>query len=132
MKKGFKENIEELTLENNNFRKVLYTGMHCQLVLMCLGANEDIGMEVHDENDQFFRFEGGDGMVIVNDTEYSVKDGDAVIVPSGSNHNIIAGNNGLKFYTIYSPAHHKDGILRVTKADAVEHEADFDGVVTEQ
>lgn len=131
MKKGFKENIEELTLSNDNFRKVLYTGAHCQLVLMSLLSNEEIGMEIHEENDQFFRFEGGSGKVIINETEYDVKDGDAVVVPSGARHNVIAGEAGLKLYTIYSPAHHKDGIVRVTKKDAEENEAEFDGVCTE-
>lgn len=131
MKKGYKENIEKLTEENDNFRKVLYTGEHCQLVLMSLPGNEDIGMEVHPDNDQFFRFEGGSGKVIINETEYEVKDGDAIIVPSGANHNVIAGINGLKMYTIYSPAHHKDGIVRTTKAEAESNGADFDGVTTE-
>ena len=131
MKKGFKENIEDSTLANNNFRKVLYTGAHCQLVLMSLLPNEDIGMEVHPDNDQFFRFEGGAGKVIINETEYDVKDGDAVIVPSGASHNVIAGNAGLKLYTIYSPAHHKDGIVRETKAIAIANEAEFEGVTTE-
>jgi len=131
MKKGFKENIEELTLSNDNFRKVLYTGSHCQLVLMSLLSNEEIGMEIHEENDQFFRFEGGFGKVIINETEYEVKDGDAVVVPSGARHNVIAGEAGLKLYTIYSPAHHKDGIVRVTKKEAEENEAEFDGVCTE-
>ena len=129
MKKGFKENIEESTLANNNFRKVLYTGEHCQLVLMSLPAGEEIGMEVHPDNDQFFRFEGGTGKVIINETEYEVKDGDAVIVPSGANHNVIAGDAGLKMYTIYSPAHHKDGTIHATKADQQEEE--FDGTTTE-
>lgn len=131
MKKGYKENIENLTTENSNFRRVLYTGAHCQLVLMSLLPNEDIGMEVHEENDQFFRFESGNGKVIINETEYEVKDGDAVIVPTGANHNVIAGENGLKLYTIYSPAHHKDGIVRTTKIEAEENEADFDGTMTE-
>lgn len=129
MKKGYKENIEELTLANKNFRKVLYTGEHCQLVLMNLLAGEDIGMEVHEDNDQFFRFEGGNGKVIINETEYGVKDGDAVIVPSGSNHNVIAGENGLQMYTIYSPANHKDGTIHATKAEQTEEE--FDGLTTE-
>lgn len=132
MKKGYKDNIESLTTENSNFRKVLYTGEHCQLVLMSLLPNEDIGMEVHPDNDQFFRFEAGTGKVIINETEYEVKDGDAVIVPSGANHNVIAGDNGLKLYTIYSPAHHKDGIVRETKEIAMANEAEFDGVTTEQ
>lgn len=131
MKKGFKENIESLTIENDNFRKVLYTGEHCQLVLMSLIAGEEIGMEVHSDNDQFFRFEGGEGKVIINETEYTVKDGDAVVVPSGANHNVIAGDKGLKLYTIYSPAHHKDGIVRTTKQEAIDNEAEFDGVTTE-
>lgn len=131
MKKGYKDNIEELTTTNENFRKVLYTGEHCQLVLMSLLPNEDIGMEVHNENDQFFRFEAGEGKVIINEGEYNVKDGDAVIVPSGASHNVIAGPNGLKMYTIYSPAHHKDGIIRSTKQEAMDNEAEFEGVTTE-
>lgn len=130
-KKGYFGNIEELTEENNNFRKVLYTGEKCQLVLMSLLPNEDIGMEVHNDNDQFFRFEEGSGKVIINETEYEVKDGDAVIVPMGANHNVIAGEAGLKLYTIYAPAHHKDGIERKTKIEAEENEADFDGITTE-
>jgi mannose-6-phosphate isomerase-like protein (cupin superfamily) len=98
---------------------------------MSLLENEDIGMEVHPDNDQFFRFEGGEGKVIINKTEYQVVDGDAVIVPCGANHNVIAGVNGLKMYTIYSPAHHKDGILRSTKAEAEADGPEFDGVTTE-
>jgi len=132
MKKGYKENIEKLTTENDNFRKVLYTGAHCQLVLMSLLPNEEIGSEVHEDNDQFFRFEKGTGKVIINETEYEVADGDAVIVPSGSNHNVIAGAQGLKLYTIYSPAHHKDGVVRKTKAEAESDGPEFDGVTTEQ
>jgi len=132
MKKGYKENIEEATLKNDNFRKVLYTAEHCQLVLMSLLPNEEIGMEVHPDNDQFFRFESGEGKVIIDETEYNVKDGDAIIVPTGSNHNVIAGDKGLKLYTIYSPAHHKDGIVRATKIEAEENGEDFDGVTTEQ
>ena len=131
MKKGYKDNIEELTTTNENFRKVLYTGEHCQLVLMSLLPNEEIGMEVHPDNDQFFRFEAGEGKVVINETEYEVKDGDAVIVPSGANHNVVAGSNGLKLYTIYSPAHHKDGIVRMTKQEAMDNEEDFEGVTTE-
>jgi mannose-6-phosphate isomerase-like protein (cupin superfamily) len=132
MKKGYKDNIENLTTDNNNFRKVLYTGEHCQLVLMSLLPNEDIGMEVHNDNDQFFRFEKGTGKVIINDTEYDVADGDAVVVPSGANHNVIAGSDGLKLYTIYSPAHHQDGVVRATKAEAEANGPEFDGVTTEQ
>lgn len=131
MKKGYKDNIEVLTTENNNFRKVLYTAEHCQLVLMSLLPGEDIGMEVHPDNDQFFRFEAGEGKVFINDTVYDVKDGDAVIVPCGSNHNVVAGDKGLKMYTIYSPAHHKDAIVRTTKIEAESNDEEFDGVTTE-
>jgi mannose-6-phosphate isomerase-like protein (cupin superfamily) len=131
MKKGYKDNIEKLTTENENFRKVLYTGEHCQLVLMSLLAGEEIGMEVHPDNDQFFRFEKGNGKVIINETEYEVVDGDAVVVPCGSNHNVIAGDQGLKMYTLYSPAHHKDAIVRGTKGEAESREEEFDGITTE-
>ncbi len=131
MKKGYKDNIENLTTENNNFRKVLYTAEHCQLVLMSLLAGEEIGMEVHPDNDQFFRFESGTGKVFINDTVYDVKDGDAVIVPCGSNHNVVAGDQGLKMYTLYSPAHHKDGTIHTTKIEAESSDEEFDGVTTE-
>jgi mannose-6-phosphate isomerase-like protein (cupin superfamily) len=131
--KGFKENIEQLTLDNTNFRKVLYTGKHSQLVLMSLQPNEEIGMEVHNENDQFFRFESGQGMVVIDGTEYMVEDGDAVVVPSGAEHNVVntSDSQELKLYTIYSPAHHKDAIVRATKEEAEANEAEFDGNTTE-
>lgn len=134
MKKGYKQNIEELTLQNNNFREVLYTGKNMQLVLMALKPLGEIGMEIHEENDQFFRIDGGSGKVIINETEYSVTDGDAVIVPAGSQHNVIntSETEDLKLYTIYSPPHHKDGIIRETREEAEENEADFDGITTEQ
>jgi len=133
MKKGYKENIETLTIENNNFRKVLYTGEHMQLVLMSLKTGEEIGLETHTENDQFFRFEKGQGKVLINETEYIVGDGDTVIVPSGAEHNVIniSETEDLKMYTIYTPAHHKDGIVRATKQEAESNEAEFDGVTTE-
>ena len=129
--KGFAINIEKNTLENGNFRKVLYTGKHSQLVLMRLKPKEEIGMEVHEENDQFFRFEKGQGKVIIDGNEYEVKDGSAVIVPSGAQHNVIAGESGLKLYTIYSPAHHQDGVVRATKAEAEANGPEFDGKTTE-
>ena len=131
--KGFCENIEKNTLENSNFRKVLYTGKNSQLVLMSLKPNEEIGMEVHDDNDQFFRFEKGQGKCIIDGNEYELSDGVAVVVPAGAQHNIIntSDSEDLKLYTIYSPAHHKDGIVRVTKEEAVANEAEFDGVTTE-
>jgi mannose-6-phosphate isomerase-like protein (cupin superfamily) len=98
---------------------------------MSLLPNEEIGMEVHPDNDQFFRFEKGTGKVIINETEYDVENGDAVIVPCGSNHNVIAGEDGLKLYTIYSPAHHQDGVVRATKAEAEANGPEFDGKTTE-
>lgn len=130
--KGFYGNIEQLTEENNNFRQVLYTAKHCQLVLMTLPVGGEIGSEVHDENDQFFRFEAGVGKVVIDDNEYTVKDGDAIIVPAGAEHNVInIGDEPLRLYTIYSPAHHKDGIIRATREEAEANEEDFDGTTTE-
>ena len=131
--KGFRGNIEEDTLENRKFRKVLYTGKHSQLVLMSLGPKEDIGMETHTENDQFFRFESGQGKVIIDGNEYQVGDGVAIVVPAGAKHNIInvSDSKELKLYTIYSPAHHKDGIVRVTKKEAEANDEEFDGKATE-
>jgi mannose-6-phosphate isomerase-like protein (cupin superfamily) len=131
--KGFHSNIEKDTLGNANFRKVLYTGKHCQLVLMSLKPREEIGMEVHMENDQFFRFEKGQGKCIIDGNEYAVTDGSVIIVPAGAQHNVIntSATDDLKLYTIYSPAHHKDGIVRATKQEAETQEAEFDGKTTE-
>ena len=133
MKKGYKDNIEKLTIDNTDFRHVLYTAEHCQLVLMALQPGEEIGAEVHTDNDQFFRFESGTGKVIINDTEYDVADGDAVIVPSGAHHNVIntSTTSVLKRYTIYSPAHHMDGVVRATKAMAEADAPEWGGVTTE-
>ncbi|HTG54934.1 MAG TPA: cupin domain-containing protein [Niabella sp.] len=130
--KGFNANIEQLTLANNNFRKVLYTSAHMQLVLMSLLPGEEIGEEIHEENDQFFRFEQGNGECFIDGNRYLVADGDVIIIPSGAKHNVInTGNNSLKMYTIYAPPHHKDGIVRATKKEAEENEEDFDGQTTE-
>lgn len=131
--KGFTTNIETATKANTNFRKVLYTGKHSQLVLMSLAPNEEIGMEVHKDNDQFFRFEAGQGKCIIDGTEYEVKDGDVIIVPAGAMHNVInlSSTEALKLYTLYSPAHHKDGIVRATKAEAETNAPEFDGTTTE-
>ncbi len=131
--KGFHSNIEKNTRENDNFRKVLYTGKHSQLVLMCLRPKEEIGMEVHPDNDQFFRFEQGLGKCIIDGNEYDVRDGSAIIVPAGARHNIInrSDRDSLKLYTIYSPAHHKDAIVRKSKEEAEANEAEFDGGTTE-
>jgi len=131
--KGYNASIEKDTVENTNFRKVLYTGKHSQLVLMSLKPNEDIGMEIHVDNDQFFRFEKGTGKVVIDGNEYEVMDGSAIVVPAGAEHNVInlSATEDLKLYTIYSPAHHKDGIVRATKAEALESEEEFDGTTTE-
>jgi len=131
--KGYYGEIEKLTVANENFRQVLYTGKHSQLVLMNLRPGEEIGSEVHNDNDQFFRFEQGNGKVVIDGTEYNVKDGDAIVVPSGAEHNVINSSTveSLKLYTIYSPAHHQDGIIRATKAEAEAQDAEFDGATTE-
>lgn len=131
--KGFHANIENETVKNAAFRKVLYTGAHCQLVLMSLKPGEEIGMETHAENDQFFRFEEGAGLCIIDGNQYVVGDGTAIIVPAGAAHNIIntSAEAALKMYTIYSPPHHKDGIVRATKAEAEANDAEFDGKTTE-
>ena len=135
MAKGFCSNIENDTLGNENFRKVVYTAKHCQLVLMSLAPSEEIGMEVHKDNDQFFRFEKGQGKVFIDGNEYDVVDGSAVVIPAGSEHNVVntSATDSLKMYTIYSPAHHKDGVVRATKAEAEDpvNEEEFDGKTTE-
>lgn len=131
--KGFHANIEELTLENENFRQVLYTGENSQLVLMCLAPGEDIGLETHHGNDQFFRIEAGSGEVRVEDETYQVSAGSAIIVPAGAKHNVMntSVHDNLSLYTLYSPPHHMDGIVRRTKKEAEEDAPDFDGTTTE-
>ena len=131
--KGYKDNIENITKDNSNYRKVLYTGKHSQLVLMNLLPLEEIGLETHEDNDQFFRFESGVGKVYIDDTVYDVRDGDAVVVPAGAKHNIVNTSDTLKLklYTIYSPAHHKDAIVRATKSEASSDGPEYDGVNTE-
>ncbi len=132
--KGFKANIEKDTLKNKNFRKVLYTSAHCQLVLMSLKPKEEIGLETHPDNDQFFRFEAGRGRVEIDGNKYVVKDGDAVVIPAGAKHNVIntSATDELKMYTIYSPPHHKDQIVRKTKAEDEANEQEFDAKTTEK
>ena len=131
--KGFETNIEKDTIENNSFRKVIYTGKYSQLVLMSLLPKEEIGMEIHAENDQFFRFEQGQAKVIIDATEYSATDGTAIVVPAGARHNVIntSDSDTLKLYAIYSPPHHKDGIVRGTKQEADANDQGFDGKTTE-
>jgi mannose-6-phosphate isomerase-like protein (cupin superfamily) len=118
---GYVDNIEEKTLANRYFRQVLFTGQYCQLVVMYLAQNEEIGMEVHPTVDQFFRIEAGEGRVIMNGEEYSVKDGDAIVVPAGTQHNVIntSATAALKLYTIYSPPNHPAGTIHKTKAEAM-------------
>jgi mannose-6-phosphate isomerase-like protein (cupin superfamily) len=121
---GFVGNIEEQTLANSYFRQVIFTVPHSQLVLMSLRPGEEIGMEVHNNLDQFFRFEKGKGKVIMNGEESEVGDGSAVVVPAGTNHNIIntSQTEELKLYTIYSPPNHPDGTIHKTKEEALAHE----------
>jgi mannose-6-phosphate isomerase-like protein (cupin superfamily) len=130
---GFKSNIEKDTLGNSNFRHVLYTGKYSQLVLMNLKPGEEIGEEVHNTIDQFFRFEQGEGVVSIDGVKHKVSDGDAVIVPAGAKHNVTNASKTkeLKLYTIYSPPEHVDGTVRKTKAEASAKPEEFDGKTTE-
>lgn len=131
--KGFVANIEQEALDNGNFRQVLYTAKHSQLVLMSLKPMEEIGTETHPDNDQFFRIEAGEGKAIIDGNEYEISNGTAVLVPAGAEHNIVntSGEEDLKLYTIYSPAHHLDGIVRMTKEEASADQPEFDGKTTE-
>ncbi|MDD3487890.1 MAG: cupin domain-containing protein [Candidatus Pacebacteria bacterium] len=131
--KGYITNIEETTKENNNFRKVLYTGKNSQLVVMSIAPGDEIGEEIHDL-DQFIRIEQGEGRAILDGVEHEVKDDFAIVVPAGANHNIIntSGEEPLKLYTVYSPPEHKDKIIHETREDALNDKDDhFDGVTTE-
>lgn len=118
---GYVGDIEEKTLNNTNFREVVFTGKHCQLVVMCLKPGEEIGSEVHKNVDQFFRIEKGKGKVVINGEENQFTNGVGIIVPAGSEHNVIniSTSNDLKLYTIYSPPQHKDGVIHKTKKDAM-------------
>jgi mannose-6-phosphate isomerase-like protein (cupin superfamily) len=130
---GYKQNIEELTKNNPNFRQVVYTAKSLQLVLMSLKPLEDIGSEVHPDTDQFFRFESGWGKVEIDRATYEVTNGDVIIVPQGSQHNVIntSSTEDLKFYTIYAPSHHRDGVVHATKHDTEGDTEHFDGKTTE-
>jgi mannose-6-phosphate isomerase-like protein (cupin superfamily) len=121
---GYVDNIEDKTLENNNFRKVLFTGKHMQLVVMTLKPGEDIGEEVHETVDQFFRIEEGEGKVIIDGGASEVKDGMVVIVPAGALHNVIntSKEKDLKLYTIYAPPNHPEGTVHATRKEAMEYE----------
>ncbi|MEK7645976.1 MAG: cupin domain-containing protein [Patescibacteria group bacterium] len=131
--KGYIINIEEASIENENFRKVLYTAKNSQLVVMSLKPNEDIGEEIH-QLDQFIRVEAGQGKAVLDGVEHEVRDGSAVVVPAGAKHNIIntSSDAPLKLYTVYSPPNHRDGIIHQTKAEAIADEAEhFDGRTSE-
>jgi mannose-6-phosphate isomerase-like protein (cupin superfamily) len=132
--KGFHDDIEKLTIGNRDFRRVLYTGGHLQLVLMTLQPGEEIGSEVHADRDQFFRFEEGAGKVDIDDNSYDVEDGSGVIVPAGARHNVRnTGSGPLRLYTLYGPPEHRDQVVQSTKADADrrhQHE-EWDGATTE-
>ena len=134
MKRGYNDNIETLTVDNGDFRRVLYTGKHLQLVLMTLQPGEEIGSEVHDDRDQFFRFEEGEGVVDIDGAENRVGDGSGVVVPAGARHNVRnTGDGPLKLYTLYGPPEHKDGVVHKDKAQATrDHDNDhWDGETTE-
>ena len=130
---GFIKNIEKLTKENSNFREVLYTGKYSQLVLMSLKPMEEIGMEVHEDTDQFFRVDSGEGKVILDGIETVVEDGFAIVIPAGTDHNVIntSETEDMKLYTIYSPAHHRNGVIHTTKEEAEADDEHFDGTTTE-
>lgn len=134
MKRGFCDDIERLTTGNDDFRRVLYTGRNLQLVLMTLRPGEEIGEEVHEDIDQFFRVEEGQGVIDIDGRENRVEDDFAVIVPAGTRHNVRnTGSAPLRFYTIYGPPEHQDGVVQATKADADarHHDEEFDGSTTE-
>jgi mannose-6-phosphate isomerase-like protein (cupin superfamily) len=132
--KGYHDDIERQTVANSDFRRVLYTGGHLQLVVMTLQPGDEIGSEVHEDRDQFFRFEEGSGQVDIDDNTYNVEDGSGVIVPAGARHNVRnTGGQPLKLYTLYGPPEHKDQVVQSTKAEADRrhpHE-EWDGATTE-
>lgn len=130
--KGFIADIEELTVENTDFRRVLYTGRKLQLVLMALKPGEEIGEEVHEDRDQFFRIEEGEGEVVIDSMRTPVEEDHAIVVPAGARHNLInSGDKPLLLYTLYGPPEHREGLVHKTKADAEAQEEHFDGKTTE-
>ena len=130
--KGYCDNIEKRTVENEDFRHVLYTGHNLQLVLMTLKPGEEIGEEVHEDRDQFFRFEKGSCVVLIDGVENSVEEDFGVIVPAGARHNVRnTGAEALRLYTIYAPPEHLDGLVKATKAEAEAAHEEWDGKTTE-
>jgi mannose-6-phosphate isomerase-like protein (cupin superfamily) len=129
--KGFVQDIEGLAVRNEDFRRVVYTAKHCQLVVMALKPKEEIGAEVH-KLDQFFRVEEGTGEAVLDGVRTPMRAGFAVVVPAGANHNIInTGSVPLKLYTLYAPPNHRDGVVHHTRADAESDKEHFDGITTE-
>lgn len=130
--KGFTGNIEKLTQDNTDFRRVLYTGKYLQLVLMSLDPGEEIGEEVHHDGDQFFRVEQGAGEIRIDGNVTPVAADDAIVVPAGARHNLVnTGGEPLRVYTIYGPPEHRDGVVRASKADAERMKEHFDGKTSE-
>ncbi len=130
--KGFVDNIEDMTVENSNFRHVLYTGEHLQLVVMSLKAGQDIGDEVHPSRDQFFRIEKGKGKIVIDGKSRKVEAGGAIVVPAGARHNLInTGTKPLKLYTLYGPPNHLDQLVQATKSEAAASQEKFAGITTE-
>jgi mannose-6-phosphate isomerase-like protein (cupin superfamily) len=130
--KGFVKDVEIVATKNANFRQVLYTAQHSQLVVMSLKPGEDIGMETH-ALDQFFRVEEGSGEAIVDDVPSAIQPGFAILVPAGTKHNIInTGDIALKLTTLYAPPNHRDGVVHATRADAENDDEQFDGKPTER
>ncbi|MCD6031550.1 MAG: cupin protein [Thermomicrobiales bacterium] len=126
---GFSTNIETKTLENDNFREVLYTAPHSQLVVMTLQVGEEIGQETHDDRDQFIRVESGQGEAILDGERHALSDGSAVVIPAGTEHNVVntSPSEPLRLYTIYSPPEHPDGTINRTKQDAIAYEREHHG-----
>jgi len=132
MKKGYVDNIERVTEQNDDFRRVLYTGHNLQLVVMTIQPGEEIGQEVHDDRDQFFRIEAGTGEIWIDGVCHQVKADDGIIVPQGAEHNVVAtGSEPLRLYTIYGPPEHIDGTVHRTCAEADASHEHFDGRTTE-
>ena len=132
MKKGFVDDIEALTVGNDDFRRVVYTGKHLQLVLMTLQPGEEIGSEVHADHDQFFRIEEGRGEVRIDGVAHPIEDDDAVIVPAGARHNVVnTGDAPLRLYTLYGPPEHRHDVVHASKPDAERDDEHFDGRTSE-
>lgn len=130
--KGYVDDIEEATESNADFRRVLYTGAHLQLVLMTLQPGEAIGEEVHEDLDQFFCVEDGEGEIVIDGSRHRIEDDFAALVPAGARHNVInTGNEPLKLYTLYGPPEHRDGVVHRTQAQAEADHEHFDGETTE-